>query len=216
MYEENNQYQTYNSMPYDNTTANSAGTAPAENTAAPQGTAGNSGNNNGNFWKKIGTSAACALVFGAVAGVTMIGVNSGAARRNTEPAAVESTVAAETGVAAAENAGADGKKEAGTQAETKAQAENKAPAETKAQAGASAETSAAAKADELFRQAVQHYIDRCLFVLVTDPEAESLFRFPCRKVRAGSGKELEKHIRGSLGGSGLLLDRAVRKIKKRL
>ena len=75
---------------------------------------------------------------------------------------------------------------------------------------------AAAKADDLFRQAVQHYIDRCLFVLVTDPEAESLFRFPCRKVRAGSGKELEKHIRGSLGGSGLLLDRAVRKIKKRL
>ena len=148
MYEENNQYQTYNSMPYDNTTANSAGTAPAENTAAPQGTAGNSGNNNGNFWKKIGTSAACALVFGAVAGVTMIGVNSGAARRNTEPAAVESTVAAETGVAAAENAGADGKKDAGTQAETKAQAENKAPAETKAQAAASAETSAAAKADD--------------------------------------------------------------------
>ena len=32
-------------MPYDNTTANSAGTAHAENTAAPQGTAGNSGNN---------------------------------------------------------------------------------------------------------------------------------------------------------------------------
>ena len=92
MYEENNQYQTYNSMPYDNTTANSAGTAPAENTAAPQGTAGNSGNNGGNFWKKIGTSAACALVFGVVAGVTITGVNSGAAKRSTEPAAVESTV----------------------------------------------------------------------------------------------------------------------------
>ena len=46
MYEENNQYQNYNSMPYDNTAANRAEMAYAENTAAPQGTAGNSGNNN--------------------------------------------------------------------------------------------------------------------------------------------------------------------------
>ena len=131
MYEENNQYQNFNSMPYDNTAVNRAGMAPAENTAAPQGDPGKNGNNSGNFWKKIGTSAACALVFGVIAGVTMTGVNSGIAKRSTEPAAVESTVAAEpeTAAPAAESAA---QSETGTRAEAKAETK----AETKAAAAA--------------------------------------------------------------------------------
>ena len=136
MYEENNQYQNYNSMPYDNTAANRAGMTSAEYTAAPQGNSGNNRNNGGNFWKKIGTSAACALVFGVVAGVTMTGVNSGAAKRSTEPAAVESTVAAEpeTAAPAAESAA---QAETGTKAEAKAEtkAETRAPSAAAKSAG---------------------------------------------------------------------------------
>ena len=104
MYEENNQYQNFNNMPYDNTAASTYGTGtpagrdPVPSRGVPEagGNNGNNGKNGGSFWKKIGTSAACALVFGVVAGVTMTGVNNGAAKKNAAPAAVESTVAAGT------------------------------------------------------------------------------------------------------------------------
>ncbi len=116
MYEDNNQYQTYSNMPYDNTrSGNSAGGYTAGGNSAggygaapqpeePESRKKNKGN--GSFWKKIGTSAACALVFGAVAGVTMTGVQRASAGKPaetaTEAAAVIPETAAETEAAKAE------------------------------------------------------------------------------------------------------------------
>ena len=169
MYEENNQYQNYNSMPYDNTAANRAEMAYTEDTAAPQGNSGNSSNNGGNFWKKIGTSAACALVFGVIAGVTMTGVNSGAAKRSTEPAAVESTVAAEpeTVAPAAESK---------AQAETGTKAEAKAETKTETKAPAAAAKSADDASDGVMLMDVSGIVEKAMPSVVSiDVRGEQVF-----------------------------------------
>ncbi len=103
MYGEGNQYQQFNNMPYDNTGAKQI---------PPAGTQGNgttppedkSRKKKDSIWRKLGVSAACALVFGCVAGVTMTGVTrmTGA---SASPAVVSESTAAET--EAAEAAGAE-------------------------------------------------------------------------------------------------------------
>ena len=141
MYEDNNQYQNYNSMPYDNTSAGNAsysGGTPA----APQPGEPENGKKGGSpVLKKLGVSAACALVFGAVAGVTMNGITGGAAR-NAAPQAVESTAAAEGSAAAAESTAAAGNT---NEAESTAAAKAENGAAQSATASAAAETSAAAQ-----------------------------------------------------------------------
>ena len=142
MYEDNNQYQNYNSMPYDNTSAGNAsysGGTPA----APQPEEPENGKKGGSpMLKKLGVSAACALVFGAVAGVTMNGITGGAAR-NAASQAVESTAAAaESSAAAAESTAAAGNT---NEAESTAAAKAENGAAQSTTASAAAETSAAAQ-----------------------------------------------------------------------
>lgn len=68
MYEENNQYQNYHNMPYDNTQGAPGGgfQTPPEPGRRKKG---------GGLWKALFVSVLCALVFGLVAGGTLIGVN---------------------------------------------------------------------------------------------------------------------------------------------
>ena len=75
MYGENNQYQNYSNMPYDNTAAGSSGGSYGAPDEGPK-----EAKKSGSLLRKLGTSAACALVFGCVAGVTMSGVGHVAGR----------------------------------------------------------------------------------------------------------------------------------------
>ena len=63
-----NQYQQFNNMPYDNTGVQPA--APQDNRQAGNGPEKpESRKKKDSVWRKLGVSAACALVFGCVAGV---------------------------------------------------------------------------------------------------------------------------------------------------
>lgn len=73
MYEENNQYRNFSNMPYDSTVQNKE--IYGEAGGGDYGKAPKSGKKGGGLLKKLGISAACALVFGCVAGVTMTGVH---------------------------------------------------------------------------------------------------------------------------------------------
>ena len=85
MYEDNNEYQNYSNMPYDNTqqyteqstdNGSTGGFSNGTDTngAVPDGT-GHRNKKGGSLWKKVGVSALCAVVFGCVAGTTMVGIN---------------------------------------------------------------------------------------------------------------------------------------------
>ena len=94
MYGDGNQYQQFSNMPYDNTGAQqSASQTPQAGGNGPEHP--ETGKKKNSIWKKLGVSAACALVFGCVAGVTMTGVTkmTGA---SASPAVVSGSAAAET------------------------------------------------------------------------------------------------------------------------
>ena len=126
MYGENNQYQQFNNMPYDNTGVQPA--APQDNRQAGNGPEKpESRKKKDSVWRKLGVSAACALVFGCVAGVTMTGVTKMTGTSQTSAVVSEST--------AAETEAAD---EAAVRALTETGAETEAP--KKAEASAVAES----------------------------------------------------------------------------
>lgn len=87
MYDSNDQYSNFNNFPYDSSEQKAA---EPYNTVSDQNSSEDSGNGAGapqtpkkggsGLAKKLGTAAACALVFGAVAGVTMGGVSRVAMR----------------------------------------------------------------------------------------------------------------------------------------
>ena len=121
-----NQYQQFNNMPYDNTGVQPA--APQDNRQAGNGPEKpESRKKKDSVWRKLGVSAACALVFGCVAGVTMTGVTKMTGTSQTSAVVSEST--------AAETEAAD---EAAVRALTETGAETEAP--KKAEASAVAES----------------------------------------------------------------------------
>ena len=96
MYDSDNQYSNFNNFPYDSSARkaedpyNTVSDRNAGNVAgAPEEPKKGSG-----LAKKLGTAAACALVFGAVAGVTMGTVSRAVAPKNSV-ASAESSAAAE-------------------------------------------------------------------------------------------------------------------------
>ena len=100
MYDSDNQYSNFNNFPYDssaqkteepyNTVSDrSYGESAGNGTGAPEEPKKGSG-----LAKKLGTAAACALVFGAVAGVTMGTVSRAVAPKNSV-ASAETSAAAE-------------------------------------------------------------------------------------------------------------------------
>lgn len=106
MYGDGNQYQQFNNMPYDNTGAQQI--APQQETPQDPQAGGNgpaqpeNKKKKDSVWRKLGVSAACALVFGCVAGVTMTGVTrmTGASASTTvisESAAAETEAAEQSG-----------------------------------------------------------------------------------------------------------------------
>ena len=96
MYDSDNQYSNFNNFPYDSSARkaedpyNTVSDRNAGNVAgAPEEPKKGSG-----LAKKLGTAAACALVFGAVAGVTIGTVSRAVAPKNSV-ASAESSAAAE-------------------------------------------------------------------------------------------------------------------------
>ena len=101
MYGEGNQYQQFNSMPYDNTGVHQAAPqSPQTDENGPEHP--ESRKKKDSIWRKLGISAACALVFGCVAGVTMTGVTR-MTGVSSSPAVVSESAAA--GTEAAEQSG---------------------------------------------------------------------------------------------------------------
>ena len=123
MSEQGNQYQHYNSMPYDSTgngtySGNTYGGAQDPQYAGGSAASGQEPGNDrkkkeSGFGKKLAVSAACALVFGAVAGVTMTGVNRVMTKNGAETqAAIEQSAESAEALERAESAAASGETEA--------------------------------------------------------------------------------------------------------
>lgn len=123
MYGENNQYQNYSNMPYDNTAAGSSGGSYGAPDEGPK-----EAKKSGSLLRKLGTSAACALVFGCVAGVTMSGVGHVAGRSAAGSAAEESSAVA---------GGSESAEEKQTQAPARESAESQRDAASETLAGSS-------------------------------------------------------------------------------
>ena len=126
MYGENNQYQQFNNMPYDNTGVQPA--VPQDNRqAGNEPEKPESRKKKDSVWRKLGVSAACALVFGCVAGITMTGVTKMTGTSQT-PAVVSESTAAET--EAADEAAVRALTETGAETEAPKKAEASAVAES--------------------------------------------------------------------------------------
>lgn len=100
MYESNDSYRNFNNYPYDSSAKQSADPYNTISDETYFSVGGDKGaaetpKKEGGLAKKLGTAAACALVFGAVAGVTM-GTVSRAVMPKRSVAVEESGVAAET------------------------------------------------------------------------------------------------------------------------
>ena len=98
MYESNDTYSNFNNFPYDSSAKQSADPYNTVSDETYYSAGGGTGTpeepkKGSGLAKKLGTAAACALVFGAVAGVTMSTVSRAVMPK--QAAAAESSVAAE-------------------------------------------------------------------------------------------------------------------------